>query len=296
MSSPNPFSAVVEAAHDDPAEIQKVYTAHRTQRFAKQRSLFLSEAFKPEVDTILQRTLDPSIEPGYVDPRHSIVLWARPPAPVRALVAEIQRKLLVAAPHLWAMPPANLHTTALEMVYSVTEKEISAIMAIIGPAIGQMTDYTLTHRTRLAKPMLAYDVGGVALTLVPAAGEGREERSEDTEAEDDDAYTYHHLRRDLFDLCCSTGHIITSRYVVPSAHITIGRFITDIDFVLSSEDRKPDTVKVKRWVDTVDEINDWLQSEYWPANSDIRAGGEWIVGEGVPLELGAGRVWYGVVQ
>jgi len=35
-----------------------------------------------------------------------------------------------------------------------------------------MTDYTLTHRARLIKPMLSYDGAALALSFLPAAGEG----------------------------------------------------------------------------------------------------------------------------
>jgi hypothetical protein len=310
MPSSNPFTATIEATHDDALEMQMLYMAHRTQRLAVQRSLYLSPAFRPDIDTILKRTLDPSIEPGYADPRHSIVLWARPPAAVRALVDAIQRKLLVAAPHLWLMPPANLHITALEMVFSVTEKEISAIMAVIQPAIQEMTDYPLEHRARVMKPMLSYDASGVALTFAPAAGEClpaegatrvhahdanhiSDSAGSSSRSRKDDAYTYHHLRRDLYDLCCATGHAIKSRYAVPSIHITLGRFITDADFSSSTDGSCSDPGKVQKWVDAVDNINAWLEHDFWPINDSIKAGGEWTIGEGVGLELRTGRVWYG---
>jgi len=50
------------------------------------------------LDSILQRLEDPAIEPGFVDPRHSLVLWARPPPHIRKLVSEIQQRLKRLAP------------------------------------------------------------------------------------------------------------------------------------------------------------------------------------------------------
>jgi hypothetical protein len=50
------------------------------------------------LDSILQRLEDPAIEPGFVDPRHSLVFWARPPPHIRKLVSEIQQRLKKLAP------------------------------------------------------------------------------------------------------------------------------------------------------------------------------------------------------
>lgn len=52
------------------------------------------------IDPILLRLEDQKIEPGFVDPRHCLVFWARPTEAVRSLIAQIQLKLLVAAPSM----------------------------------------------------------------------------------------------------------------------------------------------------------------------------------------------------
>ncbi|MBE7181792.1 MAG: hypothetical protein INR71_11410 [Terriglobus roseus] len=81
--------------------IQARYATHRTARNAQQRAKLLDPAFSGVlVDPILQRLEDPSIEPGFEDARHCLVLWARPSRPVRELVAEVQRRLLAVAPRM----------------------------------------------------------------------------------------------------------------------------------------------------------------------------------------------------
>lgn len=98
-----------------------------------------------------------------------------------------------------------------------------------------------------------------------------------------DGYTYHHLRRDAFD-AASAVVAINSRYVVPSAHITLGRFITQ-------DDHKTPEVR-ERWIQTIENINKWLENEVW----EVQDGpfiGEWIVGQERGLEARCGTVWYG---
>ena len=56
------------------------------------------------IDEILAKLEDPSIEPGFDDWRNCLVFWARPPAAVRDLIAQIQQKLLKAAPRKSLVP------------------------------------------------------------------------------------------------------------------------------------------------------------------------------------------------
>jgi hypothetical protein len=183
--------------------------------------------------------------------------------------------------------------TALEVTHSLTPLEISNLVDKLRASIDKIADFTYEHRARLIKPMISYDNAALALSLVPAAGEVLH----DGRTPEDDQYTYHHLRRDLHDLCSATGVTVGSRYVVPSAHFTIARFITQDPFSADSnatEEFKLDPEKLHGWIEKIEEINMWLQEEFWPKEGgEITAGGGWIVGEEKGLDCRRGRLWYG---
>ncbi|KAK2625088.1 hypothetical protein QTJ16_005457 [Diplocarpon rosae] len=286
----NPYEALLEACDNDPALLQARYATHRTTRNAQQREKLLSPSFTGLIlDPILQRLTDPSIEPGYVDPRNCLVFWARPPAHIRALVDQVQQKLLLSAPNFWLMPLSNCHLTALEITHSLTEPQINFIVEELGPTVAKvMTDYTYTHRARLIKPALSYDGAAIALSFLPAAGEGLPATSpQDTLArtEKDDDFTYHHLRRDLFNIASKSGVKVDSRYIVPSSHITVGRFLTQEDH--DSPER------MAKFIELIEEINAWLKNEFWPTGRERRSEGEWIVGQERGLDYRMGTLWYG---
>ncbi|KAF7898307.1 hypothetical protein EAF00_004753 [Botryotinia globosa] len=288
----NPYDALIEACHDDPAEIQAKYATHRETRNAQQKAKILAPDFQEMIlDTVLQKLEDPNIEPGFEDPRHCLVFWARPPQHIKALVGTIQQKLLALAPKLWLMPQLKCHLTALEITHSLTSPEITSIINQLGTStISTMTDYPLQHRARLIKPTLSYDAAAVALSFLPAAGESltsnAEPSSRNPRTAQDDAFTYHHLRQSLFTIGRSTGISVDSRYVVPSSHITVGRFLTQEDH---------DTPEKRQaWIDLIEEINAWLKEEYWPREGvDRNEDGEWVVGQEKGLDCRRGQLWYG---
>lgn len=194
------------------------------------------------------------------------------------------------------MPPTNLHMTALEVTHSLTAPEITPLINRLSPLIPAMTDYpsTSTHRARLIKPLLSYDSAAVALSFLPAASEALPSPSDPSREPADDSFTYHHLRRDLYAMTLSNDITIESRYEVPSAHITIGRFVTQRDHESSD--------KMAGWVREIEAINEWLEREYWPQEGGkegggkgemIKVGGEWIVGQERGLDLRKGTLWYG---
>jgi vesicle-fusing ATPase len=64
-----------------------------------QKARLLDPSFEGvSTDEILRRLTDPSIEPGFVDPRYSLVAWSRPPMGVKQLVAMIQERLREVTP------------------------------------------------------------------------------------------------------------------------------------------------------------------------------------------------------
>lgn len=191
------------------------------------------------------------------------------------------------------MPRENLHMTSLEIAHSLTKDQLEELFVPLQRGLSQIANYTYTHRTRLVKPLISYDRSGLALSFLPAAGEGL---ARSTRTADEDIYTYHHLRRDIHQIAVDTGAPVRSRYVVPSAHVTIARFITNDDFLLQGKEQgRIDTQKVKEFINKVESLNTWLQTEYWPEklHYSVKKGGEWLVGEGRGLDCQKGPVWYG---
>jgi hypothetical protein len=145
--------------------------------------------------------------------------------------------------------------------------------------------------------MISYDLSAVAVSFLPASGEevlsppsvpspsqsGVHSGEYDGDTAEKDAYTYHHLRRDVFNAASETT-AIESRYVVPSAHITLGRYLTQKDH---------DTPEAReRWIRTIEDINKWLENDVW----EVRDGefiGEWTVGHERGLDARCGTLWYG---
>lgn len=237
----NPYDALIRACNGDPAEIQVLYSVHRVRRNEQQKEKFLAEDFKELiVDPFLLRIERPEIEPGFKDWRNCLVLWARPPDHIIKLCVHLQVLLKKAAPHLWLMPPQRMHMTTLEITHSQTPETIYHIVTgPLRPVTPILTNYTYKHRSRLVKPQLSYDLSAIAISFLPAAGEAvispapvaphPEDIPHPGLSADTDAYSYHHLRRDTFDYARCAGLEIESRYVTPSAHVTLGRFLGQED-------------------------------------------------------------------
>ena len=118
INTPNPYDALIEASENDPVtlpsicivyasdpcqiQIQARYEAHRKARNDQQKAQLLSPGFTGMVlDPVLQKLLHPEQYPGYSDPRHNLVLWARPSSSLRDLIHIVQQKLLTAVPSLY---------------------------------------------------------------------------------------------------------------------------------------------------------------------------------------------------
>lgn len=187
------------------------------------------------------------------------------------------------------MPTYRMHLTALEVAFSKTPQEIEALVSTLRPAIPAITSYTHLHRSRLVRPLISYDLSAFAVSFLPAAGDkvlspppaGVDTTETITGG---DEYTYHHLRRDLFDKVQDAGLEVGSRYQVPSAHITLGRYLSEKDHDTPE--------KRKRWVEAIDAVNKWLMEEVWD-KEDAEFTGEWIVGQEKGLDARNGTLWYG---
>ncbi|KAF5487034.1 hypothetical protein CGCS363_v013031 [Colletotrichum siamense] len=289
----NPYQALIKTCNNDPAEIQALYHAHRTRRNEQQKEKFLAGDFTELIiDPFLLRLENPQMEPGFKDPRNCFVFWARPPDHIVKLAAHLQALLKKVAPSIWLMPQHRMHLTTLEVTHSKTPEEIARLTETMRSAIPYITDYTYTHRARLVKPQISHDLSAFAVSFLPAAGEppaggpsSPAPTALQTPVVGGDAYSYHHLRRDVFDLAQSTGVQIESRYQVPSAHITLGRFLGETDHATPAARR--------RWVEAIDEINGWLESEVWGSEGEREWCGEWVVGQERGLDARNGPLWYG---
>ncbi|KAG7286383.1 hypothetical protein NEMBOFW57_008692 [Staphylotrichum longicolle] len=244
----NPYDALINACQGSQAKLQALYATHRTTRNAQQRDKFLTSEFNGlNIDQVLLRLENPDLEPGFKDPRDCLVAHSR------------------------------------------TAEEIASLVSSMRPAIPALTGLTFTRRSRLVKPMISYDLSAVAVSFLPAAGEEVlspplvPAPSGDTPHADDDNYTYHHLRRDVFNKASETV-AIASRYVVPSAHITLGRY-------LSQKDHETPELR-ERWIQAIEDINKWLEKEVWEVK-DGEFIGEWIVGQERGLDARCGKLWYG---
>jgi vesicle-fusing ATPase len=295
--------SIVSHANFFQAQIQERYIRHRIQRNKNQKEKLLDPGFKAfSPDIILSKLADPSL-PDFKDHRYCLVFWARPTEAVKSLVSKIQGKLRVRFPSeysytfafgnlilvdLWYVPPDNLHMTTMEITHSREQHEVESIISTIKDSVDRIVNYTYDHRVRLVKPVIGFDASALALSFVPAAGEaltgGR--------TVEDDSYTFTHLRRDLFDECINAKADVQSRYIIETSHLTVARFINEKDF------RKPDDwgldhEKVAEFIQVIEELNSWLENEYWPTNGSIEPGGEWLVGQEKGLDLRCGTPWYG---
>ena len=182
------------------------------------------------------------------------------------------------------MPLENLHLTVMEMAHSKTWPEIASLIEIMNDKIPEITSFTQNAKARLVKPMISYDSAAIALSFLPAAGD---DLYDDDKKVEDDRYTYHHLRRDMFDLCRNTGAEVASRYVVPSAHLTIARFVNQDIY---------EGGKVGDLVEEIERLNETLSCRSWPNAEEAGCEGkrlQWVVGEEKGLVCRKGTVWYG---
>jgi vesicle-fusing ATPase len=64
-----------------------------------------------------------------------------------------------------------------------------------------------------------------------------------------------------------------------SSHLTIGRFINSSDF--ADEKGAYDPQKMETFISKIEEINRWLEKEFWPEHNEgkVPPGADWLVGE-----------------
>ncbi|KAF4471934.1 ureidoglycolate hydrolase [Fusarium albosuccineum] len=293
VSVENPHDALILSSDDRHEEVQHRYAAHCNDRNAQQRAKFLSSDFSGLIiDQHLLKLERPHLCPGFRDERGFRIcskllplVCQIPPKPF-GTVAKSDKLTLLA---VWLMPTYRIHLTTQEIAFCKTPDEIASLVSTLRPSLPAITSYTTTHRARLVKPMISYDLSAFAVSFLPASGEAAlspasTKPSPQHCVEQCDSYTYQHLRRDILDQVSRAGLKVETRYQVPSAHITLGRYLSDED-----HDTPEKTVI---WVEAIEAINKWLEEEVWD-RPDADFVGEWIVGQEQGLDARTGTVWYG---
>ncbi|KII89997.1 hypothetical protein PLICRDRAFT_75040, partial [Plicaturopsis crispa FD-325 SS-3] len=161
------------------------------------------------IDPILSSILARSPPDFSLDKRHNLTVWTRPCRDVRALVLEAQGKLQRAtnnAKGIWYPPASALHMTVLEIGNSFTPETLSPLITALRPHVASLTALPSDPIT-LDAPLLTYDASGLALSFLPLTN------------------AYHRLRARLWAEVRAAGIDAKSRYVAPSAHVTIARFV-----------------------------------------------------------------------
>ena len=143
--------------------------------------------------------------------------------------------------------------TVLEVTNGLTSDQLLPIISSLTPCSTSLTAPPLPLIT-LDTPMLNYDISGIALSFLPSSNELIE------------------LRARAWDVIAHAGVIAKMRYALPSAHITVGRFV-----------KRGSGLGVERaeWVRLLDVINDVLRGweGKWELNSlALRAGVQWYGG------------------
>jgi len=186
------------------------------------------------------------------------------------------------------MPPQNLHMTTLEIVSGKTAPDVEEVATFLqaNAPLQELVNYTVTHRAHLGHPVVSYDASALALSFVPIF----EDSTEKAEVRSG-SYSYHHLRSDLYDQVTQSGCQIGARYSVPSAHITIARFVIPVGST-HEEELAALGERVVKLVERLEDINQELRSNDWTRfGSPSR--GEWTVGQERGLEFNKGVAWYG---
>ncbi|KAL4789937.1 60S ribosomal protein L44 [Aspergillus venezuelensis] len=302
----NPFNKLLLDCNNDSTKIQTIYETHRTNRNAQFKERLLDKEFPDwRYDEILSKLIEAkeAVRAGkaeresdvFADHRNNLNVYARPPEHIKELVARTQLMILNDARSLWISPPESLHVTTLEIASSRTKEDIDALASrlVEDGTAEKLVNYIPDKKrcVRLINPIVSFDDSAIALSFLPVASgtedsiptptpsadrgltpahadEGTDAQHEDN---DDSNYTYHHLRRDLASTVLKSGVALAARYIVPSAHITIARFVEPDNFWW--RDGELDRERVAKFVHCIGVINEGLRKNHW-VDSPINKGNE----------------------
>ncbi|VVT49248.1 uncharacterized protein SAPINGB_P002177 [Magnusiomyces paraingens] len=287
----NPYTDLIRRC-PTPKDMAKAYETHRRNRNAeKLRQMSHLKTVSP--DSILAGLVLHDL-PQESDPRNNITIWSRPTVRVMDLIAIIQQQLIdtlhkTAPSHalqkqppvkpndpankgpLWLMPRECLHLSVLEVTHSAPPDVIDSQIKQLKPYLSEI----LTSRDNapiLVKPLVCFDSAAFALTFAPLDSSLQKEYGAHSED-----YTYTHYRAHLYNAINKAQVYCAARYEVPSAHVTIARFIEEVS---------PNVVDAL--LETIQNINTWLEDVYSNPESF-----SWQVGSERGTECRCGRIWYG---
>lgn len=287
----NPYQLLIDQ-FPDPIDMTHAYELHRRGRNSSKHAELLSTHMVVP-DQILAGLVLENM-PQESDTRNCITIWGRPPSHVMDLIAAVQQQLVESMhPYLnasatktfqptqipqtwddlsnrgplWLMPRDCLHLSILEIVHSAPSHLVATTMHALRPHLAAILAPT---STTLVRPLISFDSSALALTFVPV------ELPQARGAFSKTGYT--HYRARLYETVTKTAKVaVQSRYQVPSAHVTIARFVKTVP---------PQAVDAL--LDRIGEINAWLDAEF-----DEPRRFEWRIGEQRATECRYGRIWYG---
>lgn len=294
----NPYRVLIDQ-NPTPEKMTEAYEKHRRTRNASKFDE-LSSSHKVNPDPILTGLVSDN-KPEEFDPRNSIVIWCRPPSHVMDLIGTVQTKLVEAinaeiSPKqpvhvpcdwndavnkgpLWLMPRECLHMTALEINNSEPIEKVLKNMELIKPHVDQLLN-PAGETPILMRPLVCFDASALALTFVPIDHpvDHKKEETDVTATPKEIQTGYTHYRAQLYETVTKVAGIdVDSRYQVPSAHITIARFVKEIP---------PEAIDAI--LNQVKELNAWLDESYSDPNKF-----SWKIREERANVCRYGRLWYG---
>jgi hypothetical protein len=260
-----------------PQQVSEAYSSHRDAYLAKGLAAFTSDDNPVTPDQALlshlrrhenqQNPGEPSTEDLNNLEVNCLGISARPSPSVISTIQAIQTQIAaLVGQDFYSMPASHLHMAMVELAHRHTLEYLHSISSALGAArLQKMLDliHTLPNKPRLVSPRLSVDAMGVALTFLPCSAQ---------------TYTYHDLKAEMHGVALESGGEFDMCYTVPSAHVTLGRFVGD-EFFASREARQ-------EFVELVEKMNEELGTG--------RAMEDWVLCEEGSLELQAGYLKFGV--
>lgn len=157
--------------------------------------------------------LDPVLAKNLVDDRLACCIVARPDDEVKSLIAAIQSRIATSVCNpkaLWFPSEENLHMSVLEITSSSPKSTLIPIIDVLLQYVSQIL-LLASNGPELGSPLICLDANAIALSFTSVSKSHLEYRLE------------------LYDCVTSYGVKIKPRYYTPSAHITILRFVDDLD-------------------------------------------------------------------